>query len=150
MQRVIPEINTDTFLKFTGFYARKFIAQKGFGKWLAEYQQMEVLGQFEPKVLRSMYVAILQNKFTQSFIIKQAVYYICSQAQDATIIAEMKEEEKRSKLYAVFNTLTLCVAQDEDNEDLVDLEKDEANMICEAMNEEALDEIYKVIKMIDL
>lgn len=147
---LFPEISTDTFLKFTGIYARKFIEQKGFGKWLAEYQQMQMLGQFEPKVLRSMYVAILQNKFTQSFIIKQAVYYICSQAQDATIIAEMKEEERRSKLYAIFNTLILCVAQDEDGEDLVDLEKDEANMICEAMNDEALDEIYKVIKMAEL
>lgn len=147
---LFPELNTEKFLEFTGIYARKFIAQKGFGKWLAEYQQMEMLGQFEPKILRSMYAAILQNKFTQSFIIKQAVYYICSQAQDATIIAEMKEEERRSKLYAIFNTLILCVAQDEDGEDLIDLEKEEAEMICEAMNDEALDELYKVIKMTDL
>lgn len=150
MQHVLPEINTDTFLKFTGFYARKFIAQRGFGKWLVEYQQMEALGQFEPKVLRSMYVAILQNKFTQSFIIKQAVYYICSQAQDATIIAEMREEQKRLNLYTILNTLSMTIAQDEDGEGLIDLEKEEAKMICEAMNEEALDEIYKVIKMANL
>lgn len=150
MQHVLPEINTDTFLKFTGFYARKFIAQRGFGKWLVEYQQMEALGQFEPKVLRSMYVAILQSKFTQSFIIKQAVYYICSQAQDATIIAEMREEQKRLNLYTILNTLSMTIAQDEDGEGLIDLEKEEAEMICEAMNEEALDEIYKVIKMANL
>lgn len=150
MRQLPPEIESPKFLKFTGVYACKFKEQKGFGKWLAEYQQMEMLGQFEPKVLRSMYAAILQDKFTQSFIIKQAVYYICQQAYEATILAEAKEEEKRANLYAILDTLSLHTAQDEDNEDLVNLEKDEAVMICSAMNEDALDEIYKVIKMTDL
>lgn len=138
----IPQaINTSQFLKFVAIFANKFKANNGYGKWLVEYEQMDKQGLFEPENLKALYIKILTNSFKYSFVIKDAVNYICSQALDAT------------KAYIETNTfdiriITGEIATDDDDNELTDLSLDEALDICKAMNEEAEELLFRVYNSI--
>lgn len=134
----IPEIiYTNQFLKFVAVYADRFRMAKGFGRWLAEYKRMDEQGKFEPEKLRELYIKILDGSNTLSFIYWEAVHYICVQALDA------------AKAFSLSNSfeiraITGEIAFNDDDEELKDLSMEEALMICEAMNDEAEELLFRV------
>lgn len=139
---VPPCIHTDQFMRFLKYYSDKFIRQKGFGRWLAEYQRMEANGLFTPEKLKQQYIDILFNKYKYGFIYKQAVFYICINAEDAT----------KAMLSMAANTtyeirlITGEIATDDDDEELTGLSLEEANDICKSMNNEAEEILFRVQK----
>lgn len=65
----IPKIiYTNQFLRFVGIYANEFKASNGYGRWLAEYKRMDERGWFKPEKLRELYVDILKDTSTLSYI----------------------------------------------------------------------------------
>lgn len=134
----IPEvIYTDQFLRFVTVYANRFKATNGYGRWLAEYRRMDEQGMFKPEKLRELYVDILKDTSTLSYIYWDAVHYICIQALDAT------------KAFVSANSFEIRVitgeiAFNDDNEELKDLSMEEALTICKAMNDEAEELLFRV------
>lgn len=112
------------------------------GRWLYEYEQMYVKGQFEPRSLRAQYINILLNKSELEFHERQAVFEICTYAEIATTayIAE--------KVIARYRIIVFTGEQayDDDDDPYENLEYDEAHQICDALNEEAEEELFKVKK----
>lgn len=130
-------IRTPQFLKFISVFAAKFKKQNGYGRWLIEYEQMDKRGFFKPEKLRDLYIKILSDTFQYSFIVKDAVNNICVQALDAT------------KAYAINNSfeiriITGEIATDDDEQELTGLSIEEAICICDAMNEEAEELLFRV------
>lgn len=134
----IPQIiYTDQFLRFVTIYANKFIANNGFGRWLVEYQQMKKHGLFEPKKLKEQYINILNDTFEYSYIVKSAIYSICVQALDAAnIFASANSFDIR--------VITGEIAVNDDDEELTGLSMEEAISICDTMNEEAEELLFRV------
>lgn len=134
----IPQvIYTDQFLRFVAIYANRFKASNGYGKWLVEYKQMDESGWFKPEKLRALYIDILKDTSTLSYMYKDAVHYICIQALDA------------AKAFALTNSFEIRVitgeiAVNDDGEELTDLSLEEAISICNSMNEEAEEILFKV------
>lgn len=134
----IPEvIYTNQFLKFVAVYANRFRMIKGFGRWLAEYKRMDEQGMFKPEKLRELYIKILDGSNTLSYIYWEAVHYICIQALDA------------AKAFALSNSFEIRVitgeiAFDDNDEELTGLSMEEAISICNAMNEEAEELLFRV------
>ena len=142
----IPQaVYTPQFLKFVSINVKSFRETKGFGRWLAEYDRMDAKGWFKPEKLRDLFITILNDTFRYSFIIKCAVNYICSPALDAA--------KSYAKSYAKMNSfeirlITGEIAVNDDDEELIDLSLDEAISICDAMNEEAEEILFKVYNSI--
>lgn len=134
----IPEvIYTDQFLRFVAVYANRFRATNGYGRWLAEYRRMDEQGMFKPEKLRELYVDILKDTSTLSYIYWDAVHYICIQALDA------------AKAFASANSfdvrvITGEIAVNDNDEELTCLSMEEAISICNAMNEEAEELLFRV------
>lgn len=134
----IPQIiNTSQFLRFAAVYANKFKANKGYGRWLAEYKRMDKANMFKPEKLRELYIKILDGSNTLSYIYWDAVHYICIQALDA------------AKAFASANSfdvrvITGEIAVNDDDEELTGLSMEEAISICNAMNEEAEELLFRV------
>lgn len=134
----IPEvIYTDQFLRFVVVYVNKFRATNGYGRWLAEYKRMDEQGMFKPEKLRELYIKILDGSNTLSYIYWDAVHYICIQALDA------------AKAFASANSfdvrvITGEIAVNDDDEELTGLSMEEAISICNAMNEEAEELLFRV------
>ena len=134
----IPQvIYTDQFLRFVAIYANRFKASNGYGKWLVEYKRMDESGWFKPEKLKELYIDILKDTSTLSYIYKDAVHYICIQALDA------------AKAFASVNSFDIRVitgeiAVNDDGEELTDLSLEEALSICKAMNEEAEELLFRV------
>lgn len=72
MRQITDAIDSPAFLKFLDIYAKRFIANNGFGRWLHEYQDMQARGLFKPIILRELYKKILTNTFCLGFIREQA------------------------------------------------------------------------------
>ena len=135
------ELNSDIFLKMVKYYADRFIANKGYGKWLAEYQAMLDAGQLRPNMLRSMYICIKQGKAENLGFIKfDAVNHICVLALDAT--RNILDNER----FAI-RLITGEIAVDDNGMELTDLSLTTATTICEEMNKEAEEELFKVTKL---
>lgn len=135
----IPEvIYHPQFLKFVDYYAKRFIRQKGFGRWLKEYQDMQSKGLFAPRVLRLFYIQILGNTFKLDFQREQAVWYICTYAKEA---AEAYVDEHENALYDI-HVITGELAYDDDDDPYTDLTYEEATQIVKALNEEAEEELF--------
>jgi hypothetical protein len=135
------ELYTDTFLKMAKYYADKFITEKGYGKWLAEYQAMLEAGQFRPGFLRSAYICIKQGKAESFGFIKfDAINHICVLALDAT--RNMLSNER----YAI-QLITGEIAVDDNDVELTGLQLEEAMTLCKEMNEEAEEELFKIIRI---
>lgn len=134
----IPQvIYTDQFLKFVAVYANRFKATNGYGRWLAEYKRMDEHGWFKPEKLRELYIDILKDTSTLSYIYWDAVHYICVQALDA------------AKTFALTNSFEIRVitgeiAFNDGDEELKDLSMEEALAICNAMNDEAEELLFRV------
>lgn len=134
----IPQIiNTSQFLRFAAVYANKFKANKGYGRWLAEYERMDKANMFKPEKLRELYIDILKDTSALSYIYWDAVHYICIQALDAT------------KAFVSANSFEIRVitgeiAFDDNDEELTGLSMEEAISICNAMNEEAEELLFRV------
>lgn len=134
----IPQIiNTSQFLRFAAVYANKFKANKGYGRWLAEYERMDKANMFKPEKLRELYIDILKDTSALSYIYWDAVHYICIQALDAT------------KAFVSANSFEIRVitgeiAFDDNDEELTGLSMEEAINICNAMNEEAEELLFRV------
>jgi hypothetical protein len=134
----IPEVvYTDQFLRFVAVYANKFRVTNGYGRWLAEYKRMDEQGMFKPEKLRELYIKILDGPNTLSYICWDAVHYICVQALDAT------------KAFVSANSFEIRVitgeiAVNDDYEELTSLSMEEAISICNAMNEEAEELLFRV------
>ena len=77
-------LKSNQFLKFIAVYIAKFKRTNGFGRWLAEYDQMEALGLFKPNNLRAFYCKILVSPANTPYIHREAAHYICVPALDAT------------------------------------------------------------------
>lgn len=123
-------IKTAYFLSQLSSRTKLFKHNNGFGTWLKEYQTMEDNGFFEPKHIRSMYIAILGDKFKYSFVIKQAIYCIAIYAFDDTMSYLQNSKfclTQNNKMYL-----------DEDGDELNDLDFTEALDICKALNDEGI------------
>ena len=134
----IPQvIYTDQFLRFVAIYANRFKATNGYGRWLAEYRRMDEHGWFKPEKLRELYIDILKDTSTLSYIYWDAVHYICIQALDAA---------KTFALTSSFEirVITGEIAFNDDDEELKDLSMEEALAICETMNDEAEEHLFDV------
>lgn len=130
-------IHTPQFLKFISVFTTKFKKQNGYGRWLIEYERMDKRGFFKPEKLRDLYIKVLSDTFQYSFIIKDAVNNICVQALDAT------------KAYVINNSfeiriITGEIATDDDEQELTSLSIEEAICICDVMNEEAEELLFRV------
>jgi len=135
----IPEVvYHPQFLKFIDYYAKAFIARKGFGRWIKEYQDMEERGLFAPKALRLFYIQILGNTCKLDFQREQAVWVICFHAREA---AEAYIDERINSLYDI-HVITGELAYDDDDDPYIDLTYEEATQIVKALNEEAEEELF--------
>lgn len=144
MIRQIPDvIDKPQFLKFIEVYTERFKANKGFGRWLYEYQDMDARGLFKPAIVKALYKKILQNNFRLGFIKMTAIYYIGIYAQDA---AEAYYRARDTYLYKIV-VITGETAVDDDDDEYTELEYDEAVEICKALNEEAEEELFFVKRM---
>ena len=137
-------ISHPQFLKFIEHYAKDFIAKRGFGLWIKEYQDMEECGQFEPRALRLLYIQILGNTFKLDFQKKQAVRRICTLACEA---AEAYIDEREDSLYDI-KVITGEQAYDDDDDPYTDLTYEEATQIVKALNEEAEEELFVIKRKI--
>lgn len=132
------EIRTSQFLKFVRLYAKQFKANNGYGKWLAEYQKIDSLHWFDtPTILRDIYIDILLNNSTQPYIIRDAVYYICTQALEATKALLSRQ------LFAVC-LITGEIALDDNDNELTGLSFEKATGLCKTMNDEAEEILFRV------
>lgn len=132
------EIRTSQFLKFVRLYAKQFKANNGYGKWLAEYQEMDKLHWFDtPNILRDIYIDILLNTSTQPYIIRDAVYYICTQALEATRVLLSQ------RLFAIC-LITGEIALDDNDNELTGLSFENATTLCKVMNDEAEEILFRV------
>ena len=98
---------------------------------------MDESGWFKPEKLREFYADILKGASTLSFIYKDAVCYICTQALNAT------------KTFASVNSFDIRVitgeiAINDNDEELTGLSMEEAISICDSMNEEAEEILFRV------
>lgn len=143
MKQIPSVIDSPIFLKFIDVYAKKFIANNGFGRWLYEYKDMEARGLFKPTILRELYKKILTDTFYLGFIREQAVYYIGVYAQDA---AEAYIKTRNEYLYKIC-VFTGEIATDDDGDKYTNLEYEEASEICASLNEEAEEELFVVKRM---
>lgn len=144
MIKKLPDVlDKPQFLKFVEIYTNKFIARNGFGRWLHEYQDMEQRGLFKPTIVKALYKKILLDQFYLGFIREQAIYYIGVYAQDA---AEAYYKAREAYLYKIV-VITGEIALDDDDDEYTELEYDEANEICKALNDEAEEELFFVKRM---
>lgn len=134
----IPQIvNTNIFLRFAAIYANKFKANKGYGRWLVEYQHMEKTGMFKPINIREQYIKKLNGTSKLSYIYWDAVHNIAIQAIDA------------AKAFVSANSFEIRVitgeiAFDDNDKELIGLSLEEAISICNVMNEEAEELLFRV------
>ncbi len=134
-------IYTDQFLRFVTVYTKQFKNDKGYGRWLAEYDRMETRGWLKPEKLRELYVNRLKGSTELSFIYWGVVHYICVQAEDAT------KAYISSKSFDI-RVITGEIAANDDDEELTDLSLKEALSICKAMNDEAEELLFRVYNSI--
>ena len=142
LRRKIVEIPaavyTDQFLRFLAHYAKEFKANKGYGKyWLKEWTRMEEQGMFKPEKLRELYIDILKNESKLTYVYWEAVHNIGVNALDAT------KAFISTATYDI-RVITGEIAVNNDDEELTDLSMGEAIFICNAMNEEAEELLFKV------
>lgn len=130
-------IHTNAFLLSLSTRAKAFKQNKGFGRWIKEYQRMDEQGLFEPKALKQLCLDMLNDSFKLGFICKQAVYAIYVYAIDDTIAY------LRDNSFIIYNS-DGSLYKDEDGDTMEDLEFLEALDICKAINDDALDYVVYI------
>lgn len=131
------EIETLQFLRMASYYASRFKATLGYGRWLKEYEYMDKNGMFNPSRLREEFKKILQNNFKGSFIIYDAIYHICIEALEAT-------KALIEDTFYDIRTITGEIAEDDNGVPLTGLSLSDALRICKEMNEEAEEHLFDI------
>lgn len=130
-------VQSKCFLWFVSQFAEIFKASNGYGRWLHEYQQMDLKGWFTPEKLRELYIPILKGSSALTYVYWDAVNNICTQALDhAMAFMEVQHYEIR--------TITGIIAVDDNNFPLIGLTLNYALKTCKAMNQEAEEELFRV------
>lgn len=142
VQRINTVIKHPQFLKFVQVYTEKFRQNKGYGRWLHEYQVADEQGQFEPNAIRKNYIDILLKRDNLNFHINCATYHIGIYAENA---AKAYIDTRIKALYSIV-VFTGEIATDDDDDPYTDLSYDEAVEICNLLNEEAEEELFKIKK----
>lgn len=140
VERVRAYVEHPQFLNFVLYYENQFRKNSGFGRWLYEYTVADSKGLFKPVAIRKSYISILLKRSNLNFHYKYAVNYIGTLAEEAT---RSYIESHEKALYSII-VFTGEIASDEDDDPYVDLTYDEATQICEALNEEAEEELFKI------
>jgi hypothetical protein len=130
-------INSDEFMSNLQLYVDKFRKSKGFGTWLAEYKRMDVAGYFSPKMLKDNFVKILNDVSALQYIYWEAIHYIGQQALDKTV-------DDFNSYYYDIRCITGEIAEDDNGEELLYLDLNSAIEICESMNTEAEELLFRV------
>lgn len=125
------------WLKRDGSYEKWLRSRKGYGRWLKEYQRMDAQGLFTPEQLQELYKPILMGTSKLSFIYREAVNYICSQAQ------RMAEAFLTQQVYEI-RVITGAIALDDNDFELTGLSLNYALKTCKAMNKEAEEDLFRV------
>lgn len=141
----VPEVITSPyFLRFVQIFIDKFLkGESGLGRWIKEWDVMIKQGLLKPKIVRALYIKILTGKAHLNFHVDQVIYYIGINAQDA---AACFIDEKINSLYEI-RVITGELMTDDDDEPYTKLEYEEAKQICEALNEEAEEELFVIHKI---
>lgn len=142
IERINSVIKHPQFLKFVEIYAAKFKQNKGYGRWLHEYQEADEHGQFEPAAIRKNFIDILLKRDNFNFHYYDAIYHICAYAENA---ARAYIDTRINSLYSIV-VFTGEIATDDDDDPYSDLSYDEATEICNLLNEEAEEELFKIQK----
>lgn len=130
-------INSDEFMSNLQLYVDKFRKSKGFGTWLAEYKRMDAAGYFSPKMLKDNFVKILNDVSALQYIYWEAIHYIGQQALDKTV-------DDFNSYYYDIRCITGEIAEDDNGEELLYLDLNSAIEICESMNTEAEELLFRV------
>lgn len=130
-------INSDEFMSNLQLYVDKFRKSKGFGTWLAEYKRMDAAGYFSPKMLKNNFVKILNDVSALQYIYWEAIHYIGQQALDKTV-------DDFNSYYYDIRCITGEIAEDDNGEELLYLDLNSAIEICESMNTEAEELLFRV------
>lgn len=130
-------INSDEFMSNLQLYVDKFRKSKGFGTWLAEYKRMDAAGYFSPKMLKDNFVKILNDISALQYIYWEAIHYIGQQALDKTV-------DDFNSYYYDIRCVTGEIAEDDNGEELLYLDLNSAIEICESMNTEAEELLFRV------
>lgn len=130
-------INSDEFMSNLQLYVDKFRKSKGFGTWLAEYKRMDAAGYFSPKMLKDNFVKILNDVSALQYIYWEAIHYIGQQALDKTV-------DDFNSYYYDIRCITGEIAEDDNGEELLYLDLNSAIEICESMNSEAEELLFRV------
>ena len=127
------------FLEEVYFY---FKATNGFGRWLREYERAEASGLFELEPMCDEFIRIQENTSMLDFQTRMAIYEMCMEAVRKT------ERYLRSLpcTYEI-HLITGETAEDDDGDPFVNLSKEEAFGICEAMNLEAEEYLFRVYNL---
>lgn len=130
-------INSDEFMSNLQLYVDKFRKSKGFGTWLVEYKRMDAAGYFSPKMLKDNFVKILNDVSALQYIYWEAIHYIGQQALDKTV-------DDFNSYYYDIRCITGEIAEDDNGEELLYLDLNSAIEICESMNTEAEELLFRV------
>lgn len=130
-------INSDEFMHNLQLYVDKFRKSKGFGTWLVEYKRMDAAGYFSPKMLKDNFVKILNDVSALQYIYWEAIHYIGQQALDKTV-------DDFNSYYYDIRCITGEIAEDDNGEELLYLDLNSAIEICESMNTEAEELLFRV------
>lgn len=130
-------INSDEFMRNLQLYVDKFRKSKGFGTWLVEYKRMDAAGYFSPKMLKDNFVKILNDVSALQYIYWEAIHYIGQQALDKTV-------DDFNSYYYDIRCITGEIAEDDNGEELLYLDLNSAIEICESMNSEAEELLFRV------
>lgn len=134
---------SEKFLEYISEYANRFIKNNGFGRWIKEYQYMESKNQFSAKYLQKEYIKIITEQSNLDFQRKQAVYFCCVYAHDD--VKHYYDDVTNFKWKVC--VITGETAVDDDDDELIDLEYSEALQICDAMNDEAEEDLFVIKRM---
>lgn len=145
IKRIKEVISHPQFLRYVEYYIGQFKEpwHMGQGRWLKEWDDMLKKHQFEPIPVRQEYIKILLERSTLGYQRASAIYTIGIYAEDAT--RAYIDVHIKSKYSIVL--ITGEVATDDDDDEYTDLSYDEACQICQALNEEAEEELFKIKKL---
>ncbi len=127
------------FLEEEYFY---FKVTNGFGRWLKEYERAEAAGLFELAAMRDEFIKIQKGISRLDFQTRMVIYEIC-------MAAARKTERYLLTQLCVYeiHLITGETAEDDSGDPLTNLSKEEAFDICNAMNLEAEELLFRVYNL---
>lgn len=142
-KRALELVKMPEFIKFVDYYLKEWLKYKGWGRWLYEYQQMQDAGLFKPSIFKALYIKELEGTLNIGFIKEEPIHYVGASAIDATESYYAFQQETLYKICVI----TGEIAEDNDGDLYVELTYEEATQICEALNDEMEEELFKIERM---